>query len=285
MVVPAFSFTGKRQTALYSSYQISRDCEWMLVDKAAITRAIGSERYEEGRRLARIPRLDTKARIEGDHELSQARYNIVSDVLELALSPDDSPEAKMLKVCELYGDVPTYTILFQLTLEIGIDEMLRSDMRPYYTFLGQMLDAECDVLADAPSYHLWVDFFERPDAVTEAWTSVCATISTQRGWERLLEKSGPIPDSLKIPAFESAVQDPELHRAVLMALYSGMVDIYGQMTRETLEAWLPRLTVREPDAAGGYQDLTRRLADPRPIKSGVHERQILSKWYAERRSS
>jgi hypothetical protein len=242
-----------------------------LIDKAVVARAIGEARYEDGRRLAWRTAAGTgtqRTLPQADQADREALYDIVSDVLAAAFTQDDTPSSQMRKLCELYSDFPSYTVLSRFPMEIGIDALPEREMRSYYRLLGEMLSAEADELADPVAYHLWVDLFEGTDTVDEAWVSVAAAITSQRGWRRLLEHSGPVPIDLKIGAFEAAAADPNLHEAILKALYSGLVDAYGIMDRATIEAWLPRLQIRTESSAEYARDLRKRLVDPRPINSG-----------------
>lgn len=154
----------------------------------------------------------------------------------------------------------------QLFATIGYDGLSDEDTTFLYRFFAAKLSAGAIELAQPVAYVLWVDFFEDDSRVTDAWDTVCGAISSDEGWRRLLNASGPVPEALKVPVIERFLPDPSFHDAILDALIGGVFDVYGRIERATVETLLPKLQVDRDHAV--YHQLTARLADPAPIEFG-----------------
>lgn len=116
-----------------------------------------------------------------------------------------------------------------------------------------------DRLADPVSYSLWVDFFEDPATVEEAWQET--TRPGGEGWERrvsrVLDVAGPVPWPLKEALFESLVDEPRWHPAVLRAIVGSAFDAFGALGPSAGD-WLRRLAL--PDDTPDLPALRARLA-------------------------
>ncbi|MDB5042767.1 MAG: hypothetical protein JWN27_3493 [Candidatus Eremiobacteraeota bacterium] len=241
----------------------------MIVDRELIARAVGPDRYERARRIAWATAarsgnaLSLSASEREDH---RGLYDIVEDVLGAAFVGADSSAAMMSTACSLYEDFPSYTILSQIFFTIEYETLSDDEKREFYRFLGTMLSAAAIELARPAGYMLWVDHFEDESRVDDAWHTVCAAITSDDGWRRLLEASGPVPERLKLPVLERFIAVPSFQDAVFNALAAAVFDVYGQIDRATVEAMLPRLQIDR--SAPAYTDLLVRLADPAPIELG-----------------
>ncbi len=241
----------------------------MIVDKDRIARAVGTARYERGRRIAwahaaRCGNLLSLSDAErgDDAEL----YDIVDEVIDAAFAEAATNGDKMRAMCALYDDFPSYTLVTQLFTTIGYDGLSNEDMTLLYRFFAAKLSTAAIELAQPVSYVLWVDFFEEASRVDAAWKTVCGAISSDEGWRRLLNASGPVPESLKLPVIERLLPDPSFHDAILDALIGGVFDVYGRIERSTVATTLPMLQVDRSHPA--YQGLLSRLADTAPIEFG-----------------
>jgi hypothetical protein len=239
------------------------------VDRELIARAVGPDRYERARRIAWATAEHCGSSLNRSElfgEDANELYDIVDDVLGAAFVDADSAGTMMRKACALYEDFPSYTILSQLFFTIGYGTLPDDEMRTFYRFLGTMLSAEAIELAHPAGYVLWVDYFEDESRVDEAWHTVCGAITSDDGWRRLLEASGPVPERLKLPVLERFIAVPSFQEAVFNALAAAVFDVYGQIGRATVEAMLPRLRIDRSEPA--YTNLLLRLADPAPIELG-----------------
>ena len=238
----------------------------VIVDRDRIARKVGEQRYERGRSLAWTTATGTGTREnrEAHRDTSYELYAIIADVLEAALDHSEPPAAKMRKTCALYQDFPSFSLLAELFDTIGHDSLSPDDSSDFCRFLGHMLDAPEAELADPAAYLLWVRFFEEEDKVDAAWTAVSGVMATDRGLERLLLTSGPVPERLKLPLFERLLPNANFHAAILKALSRGVFDTSGRIERATVESFLVRLRIdRDSDE---YTSLIERLADAAPIE-------------------
>lgn len=240
----------------------------MIVDRARIAQRIGEQRYERGRALAwaAAPGTGTWENRKALGETGGELYDIVADVLEAALDPDEPPAVSMRKACALYRDFPSYSFLMQLSITIEYNALFADEAKEFFRFLGRMLDAPAAELGDPAAYLLWVDFFEVEERVDAAWTAVSDVIATDRGWERLLLASGPVPERLKLPLFERLLPEVRFHAFILRALSRGVFDTFGRIERGTVESFLGKLRIDQ--TSDEYTSLIERLADPTPIEYG-----------------
>jgi hypothetical protein len=105
----------------------------------------------------------------------------------------------------------------------------------------EALDSPDDRLAEPAAYSLWVDYFENPPTVEEAWREMLHE-PTDRRLERLLHASGPVPWQLKAPLFERLSRAPRWHPFIRLALDAAETDVFGQSDPKAVEAWRRRLT-------------------------------------------
>jgi hypothetical protein len=216
--------------------------------------------------MGTAPGTGTRENREAQGETDYELYDIVTDALQAALDPGEPPAASMRKACALYQEFPSYALLAELFNTIGHDSLSPDESSEFYRFLGQMLDAHEAELADPATYLLWVRYFEEEERVNAAWTAVSHVIATDRGLERLLLASGPVPERLKLPLFERLLRNPNFHTAILKALSRGVFDMHGRIERATVESFLGKIHVDQ--ASDEYTSLRERLADPTPIEFG-----------------
>jgi hypothetical protein len=240
----------------------------VIVDRERIAQRIGEERYERGRALAwaAAPGTGTRENHEEHRETGYELREIVNAALEVVLDLDEPAAASMRKACALYRDFPSYSLLAGLFNTIGYDSLSPDDSSEFCRFLGRMLDAPEAELADPAAYLLWVDYFEVEERVDAAWMAVSDVIATDRGIERLLLASGPVPERLKLPLFERLLLNENFHAAILKALSRGVFDMLGRIERATIVSFLGKL--HGDRSSDEYTSLIERLADPAPIELG-----------------
>jgi hypothetical protein len=119
-----------------------------------------------------------------------------------------------------------------------------------------LLATDDDRLADPVAYSLWVDFFEDPETVGEAWRELTLD-EDERRLTRLLSVSGPVPWSLKAPLFERLAPDRRWHEPIVRALGGVAFDVYGDIDEHSAANLLSQLD--PPPDLPGLADLRRRL--------------------------
>lgn len=150
----------------------------------------------------------------------------------------------------LYREMPCYANT--VALHGFYREFGAAERRRLWDAYRAALDAEDDRLADPISYSLWVDFFEDPATVEQAWreTSRRDVDPWERRLARVLEIAGPVPWALKEELFEALVPEPRWHPAILRALAGSAFDVFGALD-PAAGAWLARLALPDdtPDLA------------------------------------
>ena len=94
---------------------------------------------------------------------------------------------------------------------------------------------------DPISYLLWVDFFEDQDTVQTAWTGLVSNTVDTDVLSLLVEYSGPVPMSLKMPLINILLRNPKTHESILKGLALSISDIYGQTDKTALKKVFPKL--------------------------------------------
>lgn len=159
----------------------------------------------------------------------------------------------------LYREMPCYANTMELKSFYG--EFGPEDRRMFWDAYRAALDCDDDRLADPVAYSLWVDFFEDPSTVHEAWreTTWRGTEPWERRVARVLDVAGPVPWASKEELFEQLGDQSRWHGPIFRALFGSAFDVYGQIGASARD-WLDRLGLAPdtPDLAA----LRARLAAP-----------------------
>ncbi|WP_106396415.1 hypothetical protein [Actinocorallia populi] len=147
---------------------------------------------------------------------------------------------------------------FWVTAEIGF--MVKAEKNPQVN--EALWDAyrrrlEAPQIAENVSYSLWVDWFENHATVETAFAEVLGADigELQRGGRldeitrdplirrvrRVLEVSGPVPWTIKLPVHQAVAGFPELHPALFRGLLLSYHDVYGDLEPRAALALLERL--------------------------------------------
>ncbi|MBU3067448.1 hypothetical protein KO481_38740 [Nocardia sp. NEAU-G5] len=109
---------------------------------------------------------------------------------------------------------------------------------------------EAPEATEAIDYSLWVHWFEDRTTVETAFAQVLGDDTGKlhsgdaallRRAQRVLEISGPVPWTLKEPVYLTAVEVPELQRALFRGLLTSYHDVYGDLEPEPALRLLARL--------------------------------------------
>jgi hypothetical protein len=90
------------------------------------------------------------------------------------------------------------------------------------------------------AYSLWVDFFEDPATVREAWLEM-TTANRSASLHRLLEIAGPVPWALKAELFSDLADDPAWHESIRRAITASENDVFGQIDERDAKRWRRRV--------------------------------------------
>jgi len=122
--------------------------------------------------------------------------------------------------------MPCYALLpefwsFYTQLDSAAHSLLWTEFR-------SLLSDPDDRLADPVAYFMWCDFFESADTVLDAWRNLMSPEGlTDRGLERVLIMSGPVPYAQKSVLYERLLPNIRWHYFVFRSLLHSTFDLYG----------------------------------------------------------
>ena len=127
---------------------------------------------------------------------------------------------------DLYRQMPCYSLLPELwSFHEELDDPARSLL---WTELRSLLSDPDDRLADPVGYLMWCDFFESNRTVQEAWRELMSPGGlTDRGLERLLIVSGPVPYAQKKALYDRLLPNTRWHYFIFRSLLHSTFDLYG----------------------------------------------------------
>jgi hypothetical protein len=146
---------------------------------------------------------------------------------------------------------------YWVTVEVGQYAISRGSPVLNRMWEGYRERLERPTPAEQVTYSLWVDWFEDRATVESAFSEVLsadvlehaalgrlsefASGALHRRSERVLEASGPVPWTVKIPIYEHLERVPELHPALFRAVLASYHDIYGSLEADSALHLLDRL--------------------------------------------
>jgi len=150
---------------------------------------VGEARYRAAVTAARADTWD-----EGLREVPHDIHDLVAYDLALAL--------------RVLADMPCYA-----------NTMTLEPAPALWDFYRAALEGDDERLADTVAYSLWVDFYESPATVEEAWSETIREPAPDARVRRVLAASGPVPWALKAPWFERLRPrwDAEIEAAIAAA--------------------------------------------------------------------
>jgi hypothetical protein len=156
---------------------------------------------------------------------------------------------------ELYRSMPCYANL----MYIRYTECDAAAKARFWEEYASLLSDDDDRLADPVAYSLWCDLFEDPSTAEEAWVALASPGAlSDRGLERLLEASGPVPYALKAALYERLVVSPRWHPLIFRSLLFSVFDVYGKVDAKAARELLKRLSL--PKTTEHLERLVHQLA-------------------------
>ncbi len=156
---------------------------------------VGEARYRAAVAAAHADAWDEDLR-EVPHDL----HDLVGDDLALAL--------------RVLAEMPCYAN----TMTLGPAPAL-------WDFYRAALEGDDERLADTVAYSLWVDFYESPATVEEAWSETIREPAPDARVRRVLAASGPVPWALKAPWFERL--RPRWNAEIEAAIAAARTEYFG----------------------------------------------------------
>lgn len=218
---------------------------------------IGEARFLEACAWAWRTAAGTGFRSQGRVEWPNDLEEVPHDVEEMVWTGKRPAVAEAALAFTLYRRMPCYGNLICVPFsDWSADEPARTLFWREYRDLVSDPD---DRLADPVTYSLWCDYYEDPATVHEAWTETALHPETsQRGLERILNRSGPVPFPLKASLYEQLINEPRWHPFIFLSLLHSRFDYFGQLDIEPARHLLARLQL--PADTEGLAALTEGLA-------------------------
>jgi hypothetical protein len=189
------------------------------VDVEGLRRAIGAERFDAAcrERWASDDLLGSRdgPAAEVPHDVADHVWAAGADRLELLFA--------------VYERMPCYAVLMYSTGPFA-EDFRDEEKERFWAAYRRLLEQPERRLAEPVLYSLWVDYFEDPSTVEEAWRETTAQTGD---WEprirRLLPVSGPVPYALKAPLYLRLLPDRRFHEPILEGLVGGARDVFGKL--------------------------------------------------------
>lgn len=158
----------------------------------------------------------------------------------------------------LYREMPCYATLMYMRHHFS--EWDDEAMKRFWDEYRSLLSQDDDRLADPVSYSLWCNYFEDPASVEAAWSALTPPGPLfERGMQRVLEVSGPVPYELKAPLYDRLVGDRRWHPFIFRSLMASAFDAFGQIDAKAARKVLARLSLAR--TTPGLEELTQKLDD------------------------
>jgi hypothetical protein len=219
---------------------------------------VGRERYDEACRWAWQTAAGTGTAREPRTWPDRLVADVPHELADLWYDESTSTGAKLDLALRIYAEMPDYATL--MYIKSHYDELDGDLRRKLWSAFRAALESDDSRVADPVAYALWVDFFEDPGTVDEAWHAM--TRRDVAGWERRLRRvlgaAGPVPWPHKEALFEELAGDTSWHRHILEALVGSAFDVYGQLDARAARRWIRRLRLSHD--APGLPELREKLA-------------------------
>lgn len=142
---------------------------------------------------------------------------------------------------QLFDRSPEYGICMELKMSFND---MSSDIRNLLWINYQKyLQSGTEEQKEQIRYSLWVDFFEDPKTVDEAWSKIVNDDTRIDVLKQILSISGPVPFDKKDKLYLKLIADKKNHDYILDSLVGSFFDVYGQIDIQRARVLLPTLKV------------------------------------------
>jgi hypothetical protein len=221
---------------------------------------VGEARFREACAAAWSSAAGTGQMDHGGH-WPKRLADIPYDLVDLLRKTDEPWPDRLELFFQLYRKMPSYGLLMYIKVE-HFFEWNANARELFWNEYRQLLSAEHDELADPVGYSLWADYFEDPRTVEEAWRQLARSADlSERGLERLLTLSGPVPFGLKAKLYDEVLPHRRWHPFIFRSLLGSAFDYFGQIDHEAARRVLEGLAL--PESTEGLRELRAVLDQPR----------------------
>lgn len=220
---------------------------------------VGEARFLEACAWAWRTAAGTGFRSQGRVEWPDDLKQVPHDAEEIVWTGERPGLEEVALAFALYRRMPCYANL--MYIGVGLSDGSRGEPAKalFWREYRDLVSDPDDRLADPVSYSLWCDYYEDPDDVREAWSETALHPETsQRGLERILNNSGPVPFPFKASLYEQLIAEPRWHYFIYLSLLHSRFDYFGKIDLEAARHFLSRLQL--PADTEDLDVLTQGLA-------------------------
>ena len=168
-----------------------------------------------------------------------------------------SNDEKLNLSFDFFDRSPEYGICSELKMcfsELNSDERVK-----LWNNYKEYLKTENNQQKEQIKYSLWVDFFEDPRTVNEAWDNLVGNYSEEIVLRELLSVSGPVPFDKKDELYQKLIKNKTNHQSILESLVGSFFDFYGDINVARARIILPNLKVDKTSEK--YIELNKKLKE------------------------
>lgn len=201
-----------------------------------------------------IDRLKNEARAEAGNcgkngisqqQLSTETWSLFDELSKSVWESDREIHEKIQLGFMLFDTFPNYyhflTPYYDIikNKELKANDLKDSIWKTFMEYLGSE-----EYYAAAVSYSLWVDFFEDPDTVLEAWQGLMNQKNSIKSLTNLIKCAGPVPFELKEPIYKKMMKDTSTHKSIFYSLLFSALDVHGKIDKNLARAILVKLKIK-----------------------------------------
>jgi hypothetical protein len=202
-----------------------------VITRLEIIESIGRDLYaracQEARR--RAPGCGMKSQVPETNFADQIERKI-TELLEKSRCEDSRNVhlEEVALVLEFYEDLPCYHFLSHYQ-RVLFDKDAVGEKSFFWKRLREFMNSEDESLSAPAVYFLWVDLFENPATVQEAWGQMLVKPCNELAIGRLLKCAGPVPCELKFPFYDLLLLDRKWQAGIFESLYFSEFEYFGQL--------------------------------------------------------
>ncbi len=220
---------------------------------------VGEARFSDACEWAWKTAAGTGLRSQGRVEWPDGLNEVPHDAEEMVWTGERPALDEAALAFALYRRMPCYANLMYIRAALSDGSRGEPAKAFFWREYRDLVSDPDDRLADPVAYSLWCDYYENPDEVREAWTETAFHPKTsQRGLERILNHSGPVPFPFKASLYEQLIAEPRWHPFIFTSLFNSRFDYFGKIDIEAARHFLSRLQL--PADTERLADLTQELA-------------------------
>jgi hypothetical protein len=224
---------------------------------------VGAEKFAQAQRWAWETAADTGKTLSTGRTLDwpDEVTGVPHDLADAIWFDNDHPPLERVELhFALYRAMPCYANLMYADLS----QLDTESLDWFWRYVRELLNDSDGRLADPVAYWLWCGPFEDPAESTEAWNrTVTGQGVGDRGLERALAASGPVPWQTKASLLRKLLPTVSWHRAIFHSIQASVFDVFGDVDAAEAKRLLASLKL-----PGDAREAATRLRDELGARAG-----------------